>query len=98
MYVHARLPANLRRVVGGAVAHDVDIADRNELHDGFQARAELSFRLRKIWNVRPSPPPPISPATTQRLAQHFLADVPDLAEALGRPVPWEADLVTAAAG
>jgi hypothetical protein len=61
-----------------------------------ELRAELSFSLRKIWNVRPSAPPPMSAGTERCLAKHFLTDLPGLDELLGRPAPWEAELLKTA--
>jgi len=53
-------------------------------------RVGLEFTLRKIWNVRPSPPQPISEELRAALAEHFAADAAILSAVTGLTVPWRA--------
>lgn len=51
-------------------------------------RAGLEFTLRKIWNVAPSPPEPISEEVSWALRRHFAADAARLHAATGLSAPW----------
>jgi hypothetical protein len=51
-------------------------------------RAGLEFTLRKIWNVIPSPPDPISDDVRAALQAHFTEDAPALVAATGLTAPW----------
>jgi hypothetical protein len=51
-------------------------------------RVGLEFTLRKVWNVVPSPPQPISGAVREALARHFADDAGALSAATGLTVPW----------
>lgn len=53
-------------------------------------RVGLEFTLRKIWNVVPSPPEPISESVRAALAAHFAEDAATLSAATGLTVPWSA--------
>ncbi len=53
-------------------------------------RVGLEFTLRKIWNVVPSPPEPISEELRAALDAHFAEDAPALAAATGLTAPWGA--------
>lgn len=50
----------------------------------------LRFELRKIWNVRPTPRPPLRLDLQERLAAHFAADAVRLRQAVGIDVGWSA--------
>ena len=56
----------------------------------YRERVGLEFTLRKIWNVMPSPPEPISAELRAALYAHFAEDAPALAAATGLTVPWGA--------
>lgn len=56
----------------------------------YRERVGLEFTLRKIWNVVPSPPEPISDELRAALHVHFAADADALAEATELRVPWRA--------
>jgi hypothetical protein len=51
-------------------------------------RVGLEFTLRKVWNVLPSPPEPISDELCAALAAHFAEDAAKLAALTGLEVPW----------
>ncbi len=53
-------------------------------------RVGLEFTLRKIWNVVPSPPEPISEEVRAALAEHFAADAALLSAVTELTVPWRA--------
>ncbi|HME01534.1 MAG TPA: sulfotransferase domain-containing protein [Solirubrobacteraceae bacterium] len=53
-------------------------------------RVGLEFTLRKIWNVLPSAPEPISDRVRSALWEHFGEDAPALAAATGVQAPWGA--------
>lgn len=53
-------------------------------------RVGLEFTLRKIWNVVPSLPEPISDEVRAALSQHFAADAAELSAVTGLTVPWRA--------
>lgn len=50
----------------------------------------LRFELRKLWNVRPTPRPPLRPDLQKRLAAHFAADAVRLRRTIGIDVEWSA--------
>ena len=50
-------------------------------------RVSLEFTLRKVWNVVPSPPAPISDEVRSALAEHFAADAATLSALTGLTVP-----------
>ena len=52
-------------------------------------RVSLEFTLRKIWNVIPASPEPISDAVRASLQAHFARDAVTLREATGLRVPWD---------
>lgn len=56
----------------------------------YRERVGLEFTLRKIWNVVPSSPEPISDGVRAALAAHFAEDAPALLEATGLTAPWSA--------
>lgn len=56
--------------------------------DHARERAGLEFSLRKIWNVRPSPPEPISAEVRGALEAHFATDAERLLAATGLRAPW----------
>jgi hypothetical protein len=52
-------------------------------------RKGLEFALRKIWNVAPSEPEPMSDQVRGRLQAHYAEDARVLTRMLGRSVSWE---------
>jgi hypothetical protein len=54
----------------------------------YPERVGLEFTLRKIWNVVPCSPEPISQDVRAELAAHYAADAPALAAATGLTAPW----------
>jgi hypothetical protein len=56
----------------------------------YRERVSLEFTLRKIWNVVPSAPEPISDRVCAALRAHFGGDAPVLHAATGLTVPWNA--------
>ena len=54
----------------------------------YSERVGLEFTLRKIWNVVPSAPEPISEEVLAALAAHYAQDARALAAATGLTVPW----------
>lgn len=83
-HAHPELDAEDARALDWTVArfaeHPVPLPQ--ELHRG------LRFELRKIWNVRPTPRPPLRPDLQKRLAAHFAADAVRLRRAVGIDVGW----------
>ncbi len=81
-------------------SHSIDAAGQRELQDSVlrylqgsapqraRRRAGLEFTLRKIWNVAPAPPEPISSATQALLHAHFAQDARRLQALTGLAVPW----------
>jgi hypothetical protein len=56
----------------------------------YRERVSLEFTLRKIWNVVPSAPEPISDRVRAALQAHFGEDAPALRAATGLMAPWSA--------
>jgi len=56
----------------------------------YRERVGLEFTLRKIWNVVPSPPEPISDEVRAALRSHFDADAIALSAVTGLQLPWSA--------
>jgi sulfotransferase family protein len=95
-----RAPAQLAAARAWAAEHTVDGRGREELEQivgrylsapperSRGERVGLEFTLRKIWNVRPSPPQPIPEELRSRLAEHFAADAAMLSAVTGLRVPW----------
>jgi hypothetical protein len=54
----------------------------------YRERVGLEFALRKIWNVVPSPPEPISGELRAALDAHFADDTPALHATTGLRAPW----------
>jgi hypothetical protein len=54
----------------------------------YAERVGLEFTLRKIWNVAPSGPEPISEEVRAALAAHYAQDARALAAATGLTAPW----------
>jgi hypothetical protein len=54
----------------------------------YSERVGLEFTLRKIWNVVPSAPEPISEDVHAALAAHYAQDARLLAAATGLTAPW----------
>jgi hypothetical protein len=54
----------------------------------YRERVGLEFALRKIWNVVPAPPEPISGEVRAALEAHFAEDAPALEAATGLRAPW----------
>jgi hypothetical protein len=54
----------------------------------YAERVALEFTLRKIWNVAPSAPEPISEEVRAALATHYAQDARALASATGLTAPW----------
>jgi hypothetical protein len=82
--------------------HDLDELGSRELEQAMQRylqasperrygeRVGLEFVLRKVWNVIPSPPAPISEEVQTALRAHFAEDGCTLNAATGLSVPWNA--------
>jgi hypothetical protein len=54
----------------------------------YRERVGLEFTLRKVWNVVPAPPEPISDELRAALGAHFAADAAALAVLTGLEVRW----------
>lgn len=86
-----------------AVERELDATGRAELEEladrylaatperSYRERVALEFTLRKIWNVVPSPPEPISDEVRTALVAHFRADGPALRAATGLEAAWEGE-------
>jgi hypothetical protein len=80
----------------------IDAAGWEELQDAIRRYGEsspaargwerggLEFALRKIWNVVPAPPEPISGALQEALVAHYAEDARALQAAIATPLPWAA--------
>ncbi len=56
----------------------------------YRERVGLEFTLRKIWNVVPAPPEPISDEVRAALQAHFAQDALALSAITGLQIPWTA--------
>jgi Sulfotransferase domain len=80
--------------------HDLDARGRGELEACIDRylnapsershgeRVGLEFTLRKVWNVVPAPPAPISAELCAELEAHYASDASALSAATGLTVPW----------
>jgi hypothetical protein len=62
--------------------------DSSPGEDRASERKGFEFTLRKIWNVLPAPPQPISDAVRGALQAHYAEDAQALERATGVRVPW----------
>jgi hypothetical protein len=88
------------RVLEWSARYPLDEVGREELigfaHRYFNAspkdqereRKGFEFSLRKIWNVAPAPPEPLSEEVRAALAAHYARDAQVLEEAVGVRVTW----------
>ncbi len=95
-----RATAQLAAARAWVADHDVDPRGREEFEQilgrylsapperSYGERVGLEFTLRKVWNVVPSPPEPISDGLHGALAAHFAEDAATLAAVTGLEVPW----------
>ena len=84
-----------RRSIDAVGREELEGVARRYIHAPHAARARerkgLEFTLRKIWNVLPAPPTPISGEVRGRLQAHYARDAEGLARATGVGVPWGGD-------
>jgi hypothetical protein len=95
-----REPAQLAAARAWVAEHRIDARGREEFEHilgrylsapperSYGERVSLEFTLRKIWNVAPSPPEPISDEVRAALDEHFAADAAVLSAVSGLTVPW----------
>ena len=93
-------PAQLAAARAWVAEHRVDARGREEFEQiigrylgapperSHGERVSLEFTLRKVWNVVPSPPEPISAGLRAALGAHFAADAAKLAALTGLQAPW----------